>query len=279
MDNDFEKISATAKPLAYIRALAHTPIPYCQRIAELCDAEEAARLFYNGDLEPARKRAPLVELRYNSLSGILTSMSCKNILELASGFSPRGLIMTKNPEIRFVETDLREILQKKFCIISELLGPKERPNHRFMSVDALDTDALMVAARQMRAGEQATVIHEGLLPYLNLAEKKQLAANIMKLLQIHRGIWITPDILTKQHHEEMIAKSPAAQHILKTTGRNLGANLFEDFKSAQDFFIDAGFRVWGWDQMEFVDSINDPSLDEETVQQMSVQQIWAMSPK
>jgi Leucine carboxyl methyltransferase len=274
--HDFHHISPTAKLVAYMRAMSD--IPYYPRIAAMCDATATAESFYNSNMELPHKRAPVAELRYKSLSGILGSLTYDNIIELASGLSPRGLILTEDPNVRFVETDLPEILQDKQEIVKALLGSEERPEYRFASANALDTDEFIAAAHNLRPGP-AAVIHEGLLPYLNNDEKEKLAANIMGLLNLLAGAWITPDILTREQHEKTMAQSLAQKRILSTTGRNLTDNLFEDFYDAKRFFDRAGFKVERYQQLKFAGHISCPVIDPETAELIETQEIWVMRPK
>jgi O-methyltransferase involved in polyketide biosynthesis len=273
--HDFHHISPTAKLVAYMRAMSD--VPYSQQIAAMCDAEATAQSFYNGNMELPRKRAPLAELRYKSLSGILANLPYENIIELASGLSPRGLILTQNPNVRFVETDLPGILQDKQEIVKDLLGSEERPEYHFASANALDAEEFMVAARNLRPGP-AAIVHEGLLPYLNTEEKKRLAANIMGLLNLLAGAWVTPDILTREQHEKTMAKSLANQKIKATTGRDIQSNLFDDFDDAEKFFNGVGFKVERHQQLKFAGRISCPVLDTDTEEQIENQEIWVMRP-
>ena len=256
---------------------AMSDIPYCQQISAMCNAEAAAQSFYNGNMEPAHNWAPVAELRYKSLSGILKNLPYDNILELASGLSPRGLILTENPGIRFVETDLPGILQDKQEIVKGLLMSEERPGYRFASANALDADEFMAAAHNLRPGP-AVVIHEGLLPYLNAEEKKKLATNIMGLLKLFAGAWVTPDMLTREH-EKMIKKSSTTERIKTTTGRDINANLFDDFDDAKRFFDGVGFSVERHQQLKFAGHISCPVPDPEIEEQFETQEIWVMRPK
>src|SRR5579862_9381945 len=111
MDHRFDQISPTAKLVAYMRSLSD--IPYSSEIANLCAAESAVQEFYGSERLWLQKRIPLAELRFKSLTSLLVDSGVDQIVELASGLSPRGLILTENPAITFIETDLPEILEEK----------------------------------------------------------------------------------------------------------------------------------------------------------------------
>jgi O-methyltransferase involved in polyketide biosynthesis len=272
-ERNFHSISPTAKLIAFMRAMSD--IPYSREIADMCDAEATAKTYSSGNREAILKRAPLAELRFKSLSGILPHVGIDQVLELASGLSPRGLIMTENPEITFVETDLSEMLTEKQEIVSELLGTNQRPNYLFAPANALQPAELRSAAAHFKAAPVA-VIHEGLMPYLNNDEKRQLAESIAGVLDHFSGTWITPDILIKEHHEKRMASSPAQKHIATTTGRNMNENLFEDFQDAQKFFEDVGFRIERHRQIDFTPSIHCAVSDPEIAEEIQKQEIWVM---
>jgi O-methyltransferase involved in polyketide biosynthesis len=274
-EHDFHQISPTAKLIAFMRAMSD--IPYSQEIATMCDAEAVAKTYFNGNMEAALKRAPLAELRFKSLSGILPHIGINQVLEIASGLSPRGLILTENPEITFVETDLPGMLAEKQEIVSELLGGKKRPNYQFVSANALEQGELQSATARFKTAPIA-VIHEGLMPYLNNDEKRKLAAGITGVLNVFSGVWITPDILIKEHHEKRMASSPAQKQIAATTGRNMNDNLFEDFQDAQQFFESVGFRVERHRQIDFTPSIQCAVSSSEVAEEIQTQEIWVMHP-
>lgn len=281
MEHDFDKISDTAKLVAYMRSFSD--IPYCSEIAAMCGAESVAKTFHNGGIGTMLKRAPLVELRYKSLSGAVAHFKAKQVVELAAGLSPRGLIMTEDPEFAYIETDLPGMIDEKQQIIKRLTAPNRRTNHRMVTANALHLTHLVSAANQLVGNFSPTaIIHEGLLPYLNDYERGRLASNIVGLLTMLSDLfsngawWITPDIVTREQHGRTMSVSPAAKRVAETTQRNLHDNAFEDFADAERFFIGAGFRVERFKQIDFVPNISCAITDQEVEEQIRTQEIWVM---
>ena len=88
------------------------------------------------------------------------------------------------------------------------------------------------------------VANEGLLPYLNFEEKTALAKNIHQLLERFGGVWITPDISTRDRallYKERTIKRAAG--IERITGIDIIKNSFESREAAQSFFSNLGFTV------------------------------------
>ena len=64
------------------------------------------------------------------------------------------------------------------------------------SLDALDSVAFRTAAARLAPGPLA-ILNEGLLIYLDDAEKSRLAANVREALGHYGGVWITADVYVR----------------------------------------------------------------------------------
>src|SRR5438309_11501080 len=118
------RISPTAKLAAFLRV--GTDIPYCRQIAVMCDAEEVSRTFNPGFI--ANRRA-YIELRFKSLNAFIHRLGFRQVLDFAGGVAPRGLILSEDPSMLFVETDLPELLEDKRLIVKALIPLSERTNY------------------------------------------------------------------------------------------------------------------------------------------------------
>ncbi len=61
----------------------------------------------------AKVYAPILEARYKSIVHLIRSSGTTQVLELASGFSLRGLAMSENSDLVYVDTDLPGIREEK----------------------------------------------------------------------------------------------------------------------------------------------------------------------
>ena len=172
------RISPTAKLAAFLRA--ETDIPYCRQIAEMCDAEEVSRTFNPGFI--ANHRA-YIELRFKSLNAFIHRLGFRQVLEFAGGVAPRGLILSEDPSMLIVETDLPELLEEKRLIVKALIPLSERTNYHLHSANVLQTEEVWNAAGLFKQ-EPITVVHEGLLQFLTMSERRQFAGNIRSLLKV-----------------------------------------------------------------------------------------------
>ena len=107
---DASLISVTAKLAAYYRQFSD--IPFATEVAKRIGADEAFdRILREHGLERDKLTfyAPMFEARYKSLTQLILESGASQVLELASGYSLRGLDLTRNHALRYVETDLPDV--------------------------------------------------------------------------------------------------------------------------------------------------------------------------
>lgn len=88
MLENFESISPTAIVTAYPRQF--TDIPYEKEIYEWLNYN-----CKNNDVKLNKLLAPEIEARYKLTNKILDDLNIKQVLELAAGYSSRGIIYSK----------------------------------------------------------------------------------------------------------------------------------------------------------------------------------------
>src|SRR5699024_5315389 len=94
-----------------------------------------------------------------------------NVLEIASGLSPRGFEITEAGGL-YVGTDLPDMAGEIFPVIREIAERNEFPRRQFhlQPVNILDSRQLKDAADYF-AEQKFTICNEGLLMYFNREEK------------------------------------------------------------------------------------------------------------
>jgi hypothetical protein len=109
---NYSTISPSAKSLLLLKAF--TDIPF------IADAVKLA--FPPATLPELRKHLDTTffkrlihfEARYKSIDNVLAKLGGRNILEISSGFSFRGLHMALNhPDAFYIDTDLPEVMELK----------------------------------------------------------------------------------------------------------------------------------------------------------------------
>ncbi|MGA7162052.1 MAG: class I SAM-dependent methyltransferase [Bacteroidota bacterium] len=259
-NESFEKVSMTAKFVAYWRQ--YTDIPFAKDVAEFINASEAIESFFKKNQiarSEIRWYAPLFEIRYKSIDEVLRRQKPKQILELASGLSLRGLTMTQNREIVYVETDLEELTNDKRILVS-ILNRKYvlagHSNFHLASVNALDARQLQTAIRHFPKKQPIAVVNEGLLPYLTRSEIEIVARNIRDLLTQFGGVWITPDFSLKENSGPISAQRGRIRDILKIlTGRQLHRGAFDNEEQLVSFLENLGLHTEQLYQTDLVSSV------------------------
>ncbi len=255
--SDFDKISPTALLVAYARQFSD--IPYTKEVAELTDAAATVKQFVSEGQEQPVVVAALVEARYKTIELLRARFNGTQILELASGLLPRGMILSQNSEITFIESDLPGMIQRKQQLVQQLIG--SRPNLHFLAINATSRpNPLPLQAGYFHPEKPVTILCEGLLMYLTKAEKQQVCANVREMLLPYGGVWITSDFTTKagagQMRQSDSALGQVNQKIMSSTGRTFAENEFDDLDHAKQFALEQGFRVEAFSMLEVIDQLS-----------------------
>lgn len=105
------------------------------------------------------------------------------------------MILSQNPAIAFVESDLPEMLHQKQQLVHRLIG--NRSNLHFLEINATHHLNSRLLNSYFQPDKPVTLLCEGLLMYLTFIEKQQVCTNVREILQTFGGVWITSDFTTK----------------------------------------------------------------------------------
>ncbi len=242
----FNSISSSAKSLLLTKAL--TSIPFAKEAAGLILGDESIK----GVREKLSSLGFLLRLihfetRYLSIDKALTEIGIKNILEFSSGFSFRGLHLSKDPGFFYIDTDLPQLINNKKIIVQELtkmLCNYPSDNLLMRSLNVLDEEAFIEVINHF-PDDSVAIVNEGLLIYLDEEQKRKLCTIIHKVLSEREGYWITADIYIKKELENTITKDFFEESETKFLAEhNVEENKFESFEVAESFFKDCGFDIY-----------------------------------
>ena len=222
------------------------------------------------------QQAPRFEQRYKSVTNLIRQRGTNQILELAAGFSSRGLFMTQDPNIRYVESDKARVISQKKRVVASVLAKvgAARPNLTFAEVDAFKYHQLSTAVADLKGS--ISVVSEGLFSYFTPQKQQLLARNIHKLLSTTGGVWITPDITTRGEWARSYGRDLSSMYAQRTY-------LFKDEKEIDIFFAETRFQAEKFSQSvlagELV-SIERLRLDRSvTTRRLSDMRIYCLSPR
>jgi O-methyltransferase involved in polyketide biosynthesis len=190
----------------------------------------------------------MFEARYKSITQLILESGASQVLELASGYSLRGLDLSRSGTIRYVETDLPDVVTAKLRLLEDVRqqhGLLPNPRHAIASADALDLEQVRAAAAVLDSRRPLTVLCEGLIMYLSKRETEQLATNIHQLLAgFAGGSWISPDFTFRAEARDL---PPERVHLREAitgvTQRQVDASAFEDSDALTAFLDRMGFEV------------------------------------
>ncbi|HWV66927.1 hypothetical protein [Chitinophaga sp.] len=251
MENPHSKISPTAKMAAYWKSLSD--IPFSKEIAVALQAEQTTLQSLGDNINAMASFSPLIlEARYKSIDAALMKSGAQHVMELACGLSPRGLQLAA-AGIQYIGTDLPEILDESRPVINSIGWRQGLPMQHihFQAANVLDKVQLENAAGHFH-GKVFDICNEGLLMYLNVGEKKVMAANVHGLLKASGGCWITNDVLFSDIRKQLFAAltegrkelySSVLGNISEQVGRSITANDFADEAAAMSFYEAAGFDI------------------------------------
>lgn len=285
--SSFDKISPTALMVTYARQF--TDIPYSKELAQLVDAQTFVEPLIEKESEKPIGVAALIEARYKAIDWVMAQFEATQVIELASGLLPRGMIVSQNPLVTFVESDLPAMISRKQQLVKQLIG--ERPNLHFTAIDATSRPSQFpIQANYLNQELPVVILCEGLLMYLTLAEKQQVCANVREMLQVYGGVWITSDFYTKDRlgrvQPNNLALQKLTEMVSSMTGRAVRDNYFDSLDHAKQFASEQGFCVEEYSMLDVMDKLTcleplgiDPELAKSLLAARSVLALTLQPPK
>src|SRR3982751_6367012 len=121
MNRNFASISPSA--LSLLKMKGHTSIPYAKQAVALLEKYNIESFSKNNDESFYYwVRVFHFEARYASINVLLADIQPKNILELSSGYSFRGLDYCIDHDVHFIDTNLPEVVNLKLKLQNELVS-------------------------------------------------------------------------------------------------------------------------------------------------------------
>jgi O-methyltransferase involved in polyketide biosynthesis len=285
---ELSRISVTAKLAAYYRQFSD--IAFAKEVAARIHADDAFEQILRDhglQRETLTFYAPMFEARYKSITQLIRRSGSSQILELACGYSLRGLDLTRSSAVRYVEGDLPDVVATKLDLLDDVRqqhGLAPSPLHVVTVADALDFEQVRTAAGVFDRDQPLMVLCEGLIGYLTKEETQRLAENVHKLLgEFGGGWWICPDFSFKVELRSLPPERVRLREaVTGLTQRQLDASAFEDGDELAAFLGRIGFGVQVRSQVEETpafSSIAALGLSPAIVERMRpVLRVWVMTP-
>ncbi|MFA5230623.1 MAG: class I SAM-dependent methyltransferase [Candidatus Paceibacterota bacterium] len=176
--------------VAYRRTF--TDIPFSKEIfKELEEIRKKNNYEKISEFLKKKELAPQFEARHKLIDKLIYKHNCDQILELAAGFSSRGLAMAAKDKFNYVEIDLSRVIKEKKQIVKEISRKnnfKIPKNLHFVSGNVLNYGTFEKALKYFDKSKPLIIAHEGLLRYLTMEERAKVAKNIHKVLKKFNGV-------------------------------------------------------------------------------------------
>ena len=186
-----DSVSRTAQ--VNLQMLANLGIPEAVRFRDALqlDGDPLAAIAH----VPLAKRIPfcistISEVLYQSANQLIMLENNPTIIDLACGYSPRVLLMAPQG-FTYIGADLPDVTADLAAHRKDILPADAEIFAGYRTVDVTDRQQMDGVVGALREG--LTVVTQGLLSYLSLGEKIDLATAIRGLLERDGGCWIIPD--------------------------------------------------------------------------------------
>ena len=188
-----------------------------------------------------------IEARYAAVSRLLKESGYTNMLDIASGYTPRAL-MCKKEGIDYVGFDLPVVVEQMAPLSEKLFDTAQHPV--YIAGDATNAASIKKAADLLEG--ELFITCEGLLIYLNKSELEQIIQGIRQILVEHGGAWYSSDleVLYDQFSAVAVNKPDVLkrwQQVMTSMKQETTVCFFpENFSTLEEkiaFFEERGLRV------------------------------------
>lgn len=222
----FDAVSPTAKVVGYLRCMDPT-LAFAHHLSFSTDAERTLR---NHDITDPLVQARMSILfcsRYRTINAVVARLGHRQILEIASGISPRGLQWSReNPRTVYIESDLPRLMRQKAKILRNSIQEDavlSRGVLHCCGIDALDLGSIRHALEYTDPRAALTIVTEGLLLYFNADEMKTFMTHMATILAERPAATWVVDLVSRTNLRELFDSDREVALAVKTvfaaTGR------------------------------------------------------------
>lgn len=200
-----------------------------------------------------KSRIIMQEARFEYINNLIAKQNTKNILDIACGFSPRGLIFARKG-YKYIGVDLQAAISA-LSPVSEKISAEEnlKGSFEYRMADITNPKAFSDISKEFDG--PITVVCEGLFMYLGPHEVDSFINGLKAILARNGGCFITPDFASQQAFAavtiSMLGKDEAMKvfersraTIVAKSDTNMTKTLMgTDDKLAYDFFTERGIQI------------------------------------
>lgn len=247
----FDLVSPTAKVVGYLRGRDAT-LTFAESLS--CPQESRTILEDLGITDSGVQEAMslLFRARYHCINAVVAAQTKPQVLEVASGISPRGLHWSReHPGTVYIESDLPTLMREKAKIIRNTIQADTVARRGVLhccGIDALDLASLQHALEYTDPQAGLVIVTEGLLLYFSTEEMQQFLTNMHTILaQRPQAVWVA-DFVTQKNLTEMFTShrsvAVAVKNVFASTQREVvSANPFTDDDCVHSLLAEYGLKI------------------------------------
>lgn len=252
-NEQFDPVSPTAKVVSYLRSMDSSLSLFGE--SELNQQGKQILDELNVDDSQTKElMGVMFQSRYHALNVAIQQHNSAQVIEFASGVSPRGLQWSQNsPGTIYFESDLPQLMVRKAKLIrNSLMNAAESDQERGLlhccGIDVLDEESILKALELIDPDQLITFASEGLLLYFGEEELGRFLTNIRNVLnRFPKAIWVS-DLVSSSDLESFVSCHPgvanAVRSVFKMTGRSVvKQNPFPDIVAFEKFLNRFGLQI------------------------------------
>lgn len=194
-----------------------------------------AEKFVGGSMRTTLKQRH--ELLDQELERLLQQHPQLQVLEIASGLSPRGWWFRENyPDIHYVELDLPDMANVKRDALANL-----QPDAQVIGADLFSPELDRIF-HQFDTNEPLVIISEGLINYFALNHLKELLSNLVRHTQQFPQFYYLTDIYPEPTQHRLASFIWQSSKLLKVMSRSAFTFHFKTPQALNDYFQQCGFN-------------------------------------
>lgn len=174
--------------------LSRAGVPEAVKYAEILGFTDFRKEYaVNEQNKSEMPQAILQNTRYEFINRCIRESGCKNVIDVACGFSPRGYMLAQEG-YRYLGLDLEVSVEALSAIAAQLTTRDMKGSFRYQACDITDPDRFAAMADAFEG--EVLIVCEGLMMYLQEFETRSFCAGLERILRKHGGRFVTPDYIT-----------------------------------------------------------------------------------
>lgn len=175
--------------------LAGAGVKEAADLANKLGLSKAMENYYVAEDKMLLTNVVIQESRYRFMNRWFFANGNQNVIDMACGFSPRGMMAARNG-VNYLGLDLESSVQALSGVTASMKDEQLPGTLRYEVVDITNPAALCAAADTMDGS--VVMGCEGLIVYLSANEFECMLQGISAVLHKHGGCFVTPDFSSKQ---------------------------------------------------------------------------------